>query len=138
MTFKLLAFLLLYLALNFVLAALYVRFWSDDQLSHFYRKRFGFFPFFPVLLLMRVCQITFHLLARTIRFFFELLSGKPTYHRRKFGYYGPVRSPSRPRVATKKVINLKTVFRAKPAEKPRRVNDNETIRPVIPAKMSKY
>lgn len=125
MAIKLLAILLLYLSISFVLTALYVRFRGDDSLAGFYRKRLGLFPSFPVVLVMQIGRLSIQSLAWRARELFELLSGKPTYRRRKINYYGQRRKTrgSKSRLQGALETNRKKAVR--PASQPGLVNDNE-------------
>lgn len=125
MAIKFLAISLLYLSVSFVLTALYVRFRGDEPLAGFYRKRFGLFPFFPVVLVMQLGLMLTQSLAWRARYLFELLSGKPTYRRRKVNYYGQRRSTRRRKSRLQGALETSRKKTVRPASQSGLVNDNE-------------
>lgn len=138
MAIKILVISLLYLSFSFILTALFVRFRGKDPLAGFYRKHFGCFPSFPVVAVAQICLLALALLAGCARVMFELLSGKPTYHRRKVNYYGQRQKPRSPQFRLDRALKMDSSKAVDSSPRPGLVNDNEAMFSNVSKAASKY
>ena len=138
MVISILLFSILYLGISFILTALYVRFRDDDILAIRYRKNFVLFPSFPVIIFFRLSLLPIRLLAWSARDFFEFLSGKPTYHRRKLDYYGRRQKLRRRKVSLDSALQMGKNISSKPPPRRIPVSDNDADLSAVPKAFSKY